>query len=236
MNQIAAIIKKELKSYFDSPVAYILLVVFLGISSWMFFRTFFLIGEVSMRGYFGLMPWIFLFIIPAITMGMWAEEKKSGTIEVLLTSPLSNWQVVLGKFLASFLFLVIAILLSLNLPILLSFIGDPDGGVVIASYIGTLFMGAAYLAIGLWASSISKNQIIAFIVAIMATFILFIIGKSFVLYSTSSVIAPLLQYLGLGTHYDSIIRGVIDSRDIIYYLLFTAFFLYLNVRNISNRT
>jgi ABC-2 type transport system permease protein len=236
MNQVYTILKKELKEYFDSPIAYILLVVFLSLTSWLFFRGFFLMGQASMRGYFDFMPWIFLFIIPAITMRMWAEEKKSGTIEVLMTSPLTDWQVVLGKFFASLLFLAIAILLSVNLPILLSVIGNPDTGTIIASYVGTLFMGAAYLAIGLWASSLTKNQIVAFIVAVMVTFILFILGQGIVLYSIPAAITPILQYIGMGTHYEGIVRGVLDSRDIIYYLLVITFFLYLNMRNLVNRT
>ncbi len=235
MQQIGAIIRRELKAYFDAPLAYIFLTVYLLITSWLFMRGFFLINQVSMRNYFTLLPWIFLFLIPAITMRLWAEEKKSGTLELMLTSPITNWQMVLGKFLASFIFLLIALILSLNIPIILAFIGNPDIGVIFTGYIGVIFMGAAYLSIGLWASSVSKNQIVAFIIGVATTFVLLIMGKSFVLYSQSAVIVPILRYLSLGTHFESIMRGVIDTRDVIYYLLVIVFFLYLNARNLINR-
>lgn len=235
MSQIRAIIRKELREYFDSPLAYIFLTVFLVATSWLFMRGFFLINEVSMRGYFSLLPWIFLLLIPAVTMRLWAEEKKSGTLEILLTSPITEWQMVLGKFFASFIFLVIAILLSLNLPIIMSIIGNPDGGMIFTGYIGAVLMGGAYLSIGLWASSISKNQIIAFILAVFVTFILLMLGSPMVLYSVSQSFSPLLRYLSLGGHFESIMRGVIDSRDIIYYLLVISFFLYLNARNLAKR-
>ncbi len=235
MSQVWAIVRKELKGYFDSPLAYIFLTVFLLASSWLFMRGFFLVNNVSMRGFFGVMPWIFLFLIPAITMRLWAEEKKTGTLEVMLTSPLTDWQMVMGKFLASFLFLAIAIGLTLNLPIVMALAGNPDGGLIFSGYVGTLLMGGAYLAIGLWASSLTKNQIVAFILSVVVTFALLMIGETFFLYSVPSFLAPAFRYLGLTTHFSGIMRGVIDSQDLLYYLLLIAFFLYLNARNLIRR-
>lgn len=235
MSQIKAIIRKELKEYFDSPLAYIFLTVYLVVTSWLFMRGFFIFNEVSMRSYFSFLPWIFLLLIPAITMRLWAEEKKGGTLELLLTSPITEWQMVIGKFIASYIFLIIAIILSLNLPIILSLIGNPDGGMIFTGYIGSILMGGAFLAIGLWASSTSKNQIIAFILAVITTFVLLILGEPIVLFSVSSGLAPLLNYISLGGHFQSIMRGVIDSRDLIYYLLVISLFLYLNARNLAKR-
>ena len=157
MTNIAAIFKKEFRSYFNSPIAYIFITFFLGLSSWLFFRGFFLGNQAEMRGFFGLMPWIFLFFIPAVTMKLWAEEKKIGTIEILMTLPIRDYEVVLGKFFASFALLVVTVLLSLVIPLSVMYAGDPDGGIIITGYIGLLLMGAAYLAIGLCASTLTEK-------------------------------------------------------------------------------
>ncbi|QQR83916.1 ABC transporter permease subunit [Candidatus Peregrinibacteria bacterium] len=152
-----------MRGYFNAPLAYIFLTVFLTVSSWLYFRDFFLNDIASMRSYFSLIPWIFLLLIPAITMRLWAEEKKMGTLEVLLVSPITDWQAVLGKFFASLAFLSIAVLLSLILPLLLLIIGQPDWGMIVGGYVGLILLGATYLSIGLWVSSLTDNQIIAFI-------------------------------------------------------------------------
>ena len=235
MQNINAIFKKEFRSYFNSPIAYIFITFFLAISSWLFFRTFFISGQAEMRGFFGLMPWIFLFFIPSVTMKLWAEEKKIGTAEILMTLPLKDYEVVVGKFLASFGLLAVTALFSLALPISVLILGDPDGGTIVCGYLGLLLMGGAYLAIGLFASTITENQIIAFILGISACFVLLIIGEDIVLFSTPNWLFPILSYLGLGVHYSSILRGVIDSRDIIYYLAITGFFLYLSTLMIESR-
>ena len=235
MQNINAIFKKEFRSYFNSPIAYIFITFFLAISSWLFFRTFFISGQAEMRGFFGLMPWIFLFFIPSVTMKLWAEEKKIGTAEILMTLPLKDYEVVVGKFLASFGLLAVTALFSLALPISVMILGDPDGGTIVCGYLGLLLMGGAYLAIGLFASTITENQIIAFILGISACFGLLIIGEDIVLFSTPNWLFPILSYLGLGVHYSSILRGVIDSRDIIYYLAITGFFLYLSTLMIESR-
>lgn len=235
MNHILAITKKELRNYFNSPLAYIFISLFLVITGWLFFRNFFLIGQATMRGYFSLIPWLFLFLIPAITMRLWAEEKKLNTTEVLFTWPIKEYEAVIGKFTASFLFLLITLILSLSIPITISFIGDLDWGIVIASYLGTLFLGSAFLAIGLFISSITDNQIIAFIVSITVCFVLFIISENLVILSLPNFLSGIFQYSGLSYHYASINRGVLDSRDIIYYLSIIGLFLYLNTRQIEKR-
>ena len=188
-----------------------------------------------MRGFFGLMPWIFLFFIPAVTMKLWAEEKKIGTIEILMTLPIRDYEVVLGKFFASFALLVVTVLLSLVIPFSVMYAGDPDGGIIITGYIGLLLMGAAYLAIGLCASTLTENQIIAFILAIFTCFALLIIGEDIVLFNAPDWLFPIFSYLGLGSHYSSILRGVLDSRDIIYYLSVIGFFLYLSTLAVESR-
>ena len=234
MNNIAAIFKKEFRSYFNSPIAYIFITFFLALSAWFFFRGFFIISQANMRGFFTVMPWLYLFFVPAVTMKLWAEERKLGTVEILMTLPIKDYEVVLGKYLASFALLGVTILLSLSLPISVASLGDPDGGPIVGGYIGLLLMGAAYLSIGLFASTLTENQIISFIVGIGLCFVLLIIGEDIVLFNISSPwLASLFSYLGLGTHFSSLLRGVIDSRDIIYYFSLIGFFLYLSTLRVQ---
>ncbi|MXY99811.1 ABC transporter permease subunit [Candidatus Poribacteria bacterium] len=235
MTNIAAIFKKEFRSYFNSPIAYIFITFFLGLSSWLFFRGFFFGNQAEMRVFFVYMPWIFLFFVPAVTMKLWAEEKKIGTIEILMTLPIRDYEVVLGKFFASFALLIVTVLLSLVIPFSVMYLGDPDGGIIITGYIGLLLMGAAYLSIGLCASTLTENQIIAFILGIFACFVLLIIGEDIVLFNAPDWLFPIFSYLGLGAHYSSILRGVLDSRDIIYYLSVIGFFLYLSTLAVESR-
>jgi len=235
LKKIYTLFKKELFAYFNSPIAYIFIAVFLIVGNWLFFNSFFVIGQANMRNYFILLPWIFLFLTPAITMRVWAEEKRSGTIEFLLTLPVTDWQAVLGKFLAALAFLAAALVLTASLPITVSYLGNADFGPIIGSYIGAIFMGAAYLALGLFVSALTKNQIIAFIAAIAACFIFFFIGDEFITMTAPRFIAPLLQFLGLGTHFNGVARGVIDTKDIIYYLSFIWLFLWLNKEIVALR-
>jgi ABC-2 type transport system permease protein len=235
MNNVMAVIKKELKGYFNSPIAYIFIIVFLTLSSWLFFRGFFLIGQAEMRPFFSLMPWLFLFFVPAISMRLWAEERKLGTVEVLMTLPLRDWEAILGKFLAGLTLIVISLLLSFTLPAVVAYLGDPDTGPIVGGYIGTILMGAAYLAIGLFASTLTENQIIAFIIGVVFCFAMLIVGEEIVLFSAPGFLAPILRYLGLAAHFSSIGRGVLDSRDIIYYLSVIGFFLYLSVHIVQGR-
>jgi ABC-2 type transport system permease protein len=223
---------KELQGYFNSPLAYIIITVFLVLTSWLFFREFFLTGQSSMRSYIALLPWVFLFLIPAITMRLWAEEQKMGTLETLFTAPITPWEAVLGKFMASLAFLVIMLMLSITIPLILLFTGNPDLGAIIGGYLGALLLGASYLAIGIWVSSVTDSQIIAFILSAVLMFMLYIIGEASILQTVSPSLVPALKYFGLGAHFSSMARGVLDSRDLIYYTLVIFTFLYLNVTSL----
>jgi ABC-2 type transport system permease protein len=236
MQKTMAIFKKEFKSYFISPIAYVFITVFLAVSSYLFFHVFFLNNQADMRGFFDPLPIVFLFFIPAIAMRSWAEERKVRTLELLLTWPISDLEVVAGKFLASFCFIAVAILLTVTIPISILLIGGkPDLGPIITGYIGTLLMGGAYLAIGMWISSYTENQIIAFLLGVVACFVFYIIGSPFIVMFASPLVATLFTYLGLGNHFDSIQRGVIDSRDIVYYFSIIGFFLFMNIQSLAGR-
>lgn len=235
LKTIYILFKKELMSYFNSPIAYVFIGVFLVAGNWLFFNTFFLAAQASMRNYFILLPWIFLFLSPAITMRLWAEEKKSGTIELLLTLPLSDWQTVLAKFFSAMAFLFISLLFSLTIPVSIVFLGNLDSGPVIGGYLGALFLGGSYLALGLFISSLTRNQIIAFIISLAASFAAFIVGADFVLAGAPQTFTPIMKFIGLGSHFNNIARGVIDTKDVIYYLSFIFLFLWLNVRVIEGR-
>ena len=232
---IWTLFKKELMSYFNSPIAYIFIAVFLIVGNWLFFQNFFVFQQATMRNYFSLLPWIFLFLSPALTMRLWAEERKSGTVEFLLTLPVSSGQVVLAKFLGALAFMFSALLLTFSIPITLMFLGQIDKGPLIGSYLGALFMAGAYLSLGLFMSALTRNQIIAFVLGLVACFAFFIIGYDFILIAAPGFLAPLFDYLGLGNHFQNIARGVIDSKDIIYYFSFIFLFLWLNVRLVERR-
>lgn len=235
MSTILTIAKKEFRAYFLSPIAYVYIITFLVVTGWLFFRSFFLVAQADMRSFFMLMPWVFLFFIPAVSMSKWSEEKKLGTAELLLTLPLKDLDVVLGKFLASLCLIALSLALTLTLPITISFLGDVDLGPIIGGYLGLLFMGAAYLSIGLFVSALTENQIIAFIVGVVACFILLILGEPIFTTSVHEAFMGMIQYMGLGTHFTSIGRGVLDSRDIVYYLSVIVFFLWLNLKTIEAR-
>jgi ABC-2 type transport system permease protein len=222
------IYKRELSSYFNSPIAYIFIVVFLLLASWLFFRGYFLYAQADLRPFFSLLPWMFLFFVPAVAMRLWAEERKLGTAELLLTLPVRDEEIILGKFLAGLTLVALTVVLEFPLLLLTAYLGDLDPGPVVGGALGSVFLGGAYLAIGLFLSALTDNQIVAFILGVVVCFALFIVGENLVLVTAPSSLAPLLRSLGLGAHFESLGRGVIDSRDVIYYLSVIAFFLYLN--------
>ena len=193
-------------------------------------------GQNELRSFFGLMPWIFLFFIPVITMGKWSEERKSGTIELLFTLPITEREVVAGKFVATVGLLAAALLLTLPLPLSLSLTGNLDWGPVIGGYVGLMLMGSAYLAIGLWVSGLTINPIIAFILTVVICFFLSMIGEPIVTLTLPDFLVPLFQFLGLNTHFESIGRGVLDSRDLLYYGSVILLFLYLNHKSLEGRS
>ena len=235
MSVVKAIFNKEFKGYFSSPTAYVFMTVYLVLTGWLFFRAFFFEAQASMRYYFVVLPWIFLFLLPAVTMRTWAEEKSSGTLELMLTLPVKDYEVVLGKFLACFFFLALTVMFSFPIPLIVYMYGNPDPGPLIGGYLGALFMGAAYLSIGIFASGLTKNQIVAYIMGIALCFFMFILGEGLVLGLLPKALVPIFEYLGLGSHFHSIGRGVIDTRDLVYYVSVVVFFLFLNVRTVESR-
>lgn len=226
---ILTVAAKEFSSFFTSPIAYVCILTFLVAVNWLFFRTFFLIGQADIRALFGILPWVFLFFVPAIAMGRWAEERKQGTVEIMFTLPVDDVNIILGKYLAGLGLIAVPVLLTFPIPLTVAVVGNLDTGPVIGGYLGTLFLGSAYLSIGLCASALSENQIVAFILGVAASFVLLIIGTPIFLGGYGGLISNAIQYAGLSYHFESISRGVIDSRDIIYYLSVTGFFLFLNL-------
>lgn len=220
MKQIWMITKRELQSIFDSLIAYIMIIVFLALSglfTWLYGSDIFYVNQASLQSFFGIAFWTLFFFIPALTMKQIAEERKTGTIEMLLTKPVSEWQVLWGKFLATLLLIAIALLLTLPYYITVWSLGPIDHGAVWTGYLGLLLMSAAYISIGLFASSLTNNQIVAFLLALFIG-IFFHLIFGFLASNMSGLIASVFSYLSLSTHYESITRGVIDTKDIIFFL------------------
>ncbi|OQX29574.1 MAG: ABC transporter [Spirochaeta sp. LUC14_002_19_P3] len=215
LNQTRTIFRREFSSFLKSPGAYILLTLYLLITGWFFFSTFFLSGRADLRSFFQLMPLILSFTIPAITMRQFSEEYRSGSMEILGTLPVTTGDVIAGKSLSSLLFVGCMLLPTLSYPVFISFLGELDWGPVIGGYLGALFLSAAYIGIGLLASSATNNQIVAFIIGTVICLFLSIIDRMLVL--IPSGLGQLLQNLGTGYHFTNISRGIIDSRDIIYF-------------------
>ncbi|MCG5056351.1 MAG: ABC transporter permease [Myxococcales bacterium] len=215
-----AITKREIRTYFNSPVAYIVATVYMLLAGYFFFSGLFLEKQAEMRGYFGLTPIFFCFIVPAITMRLLAEEKGSGTLEMLITMPVRDWEVVVGKFLAALALMATVIGATLVYAFTVASVGDLDTGPAIAGYLAMLLMSAAYAAIGVMASAFTRNQIVAFIVAFGISFALFIFGSIVPLAPQS--LQPLLAWLAIGEHMQSMARGVVDTRDVLYYLSIIA--------------
>jgi ABC-2 type transport system permease protein len=216
MSTATTVARREIRAYFNSPVAYIVVTVFMLIAGYLFFSQLFLEKQAELRGYFNLAPLIFTFIMPAITMRLIAEEKGSGTLEMLITMPVRDWEVVLGKFLAGMAMLAAIVGMTLFYALTLSLVGPVDRGPVITGYLGLLLMGGAYVGIGVMASSLTRNQIVAFILAFAISFALFIFGQ--VTQLAPEWLAPILAYLSMGNHFEALSRGVIDSRDVVFYL------------------
>lgn len=213
------IARKELQTFFDSLVAYILLVAFLGFSgffTWLYGQDVFFVKQATLQPFFGIAYWTLFFFIPAITMRSLAEENKTGTIELLLTKPVTTWQVLWGKFLACFALIFFALLCTLPYYITIINLGKVDSGVVLCGYLGLLLISSAYIAIGIFASSITNNQIVAFLVALFIG-IFFQILFGMLGSNLSGTMGETLNYLSLSSHYDAVTRGVVDSRDLIYF-------------------
>lgn len=216
MRQVPHIFKKEFRTYFVSPIAYIVISIFLIVTGWFFFSTFFLYNQANLRNFFSLLPIVFAFVVPAVTMKLFSEELNVGTYEILLTMPVTYRDVVLGKFLASVAFVAAMLLPTLAYPVTVTFLGDLDWGPVVGGYVGAVLLGASFSAVGLFASSLTRNQIVAFIIGVAICFALVLIDK--ILLFLPAPLAGVLEYLGADYHFENISKGILDSRDILYFL------------------
>lgn len=230
MRNIGIVFVKEFKSYFNTPIAYIFLIVFLSLSGWFFTATLFLVGQASIQGFLGVAPLLFLFFIPAITMRTISEEERSGTMEILMTLPTREWEIIWGKYLSSLSLVMVAVGVTLIYPISVSFLGNLDWGEVISSYIALFLLGASFCSIGMFASALTSSQIVAFILGFLICFVFFILGKILAFIPTPLV--SLVEYLSIDYHFEAIARGVIDSRNLIYYISLSGFFLLLTFYNL----
>jgi len=215
MQPAMRIFKKEFSAYFISPIAYIVISIFLLVTGWFFFTTFFLFDQASLRNFFSLLPIIFAFVVPAVTMRLFSEEFNIGSYEILLTLPVTFRQVIVGKFLAAAAFVAAMLLPTVLYPITISMLGQLDWGPVIGGYLGAVCLGSAFAAIGLFASSLTRNQIVAFIIGTAICFALTMIDK--MLFFLPQKLLGVLGYLGADYHFQNISRGIIDSRDIVYF-------------------
>jgi ABC-2 type transport system permease protein len=237
MNTIWILTKREFRSFFDSLIAYIMLVLFLGISgffTWLFGTDVFLVGQASLQSFFSIAYWTLFFFIPALTMRLLAEEIRSGTIELLLTRAITDRQVILGKFLSTFLLIAVALAFTVSYVITIGSIGNMDVGAVVCGYLGLLLMSGAYISIGLWASSITRNQIVAYLLALFIG-IFFHLLFGMLSTSVSGFVGQLFNSLSMRTHFDSISRGVLDSGDLIYFFSLIILGLFLSEVSLAKR-
>ncbi len=237
MNRVRTIAARELRAYFNSPIAYVFLMVFAGAALFTFFNleAFFSRGRADLRGLFEAIPLLMLLLVPALTMRLWSEEEKQGTLEILLTLPVREHELVAGKFLASWALLAVALTLTLGLPLTVAWLGNLNPGPVAGGYVGALLLGAAYLAVGQFVSATTENQILSFILALVVCLTLYGLGTEAILAFFSDGTAAVLRSLGTGARFESIARGVIDFRDLLYYTSITAFFLALSVTALRSK-
>lgn len=231
-NNVKAIAKRELGAYFASPVAYVFIVIFLLLTGFFTFNVgqFFQIGEASLASFFFWHPWLYLFLVPAVGMRLWSEERRQGTMELLLTMPITTWQAILGKFLASWAFLAIALLLTFPIVITVNYLGDPDNGIIFAGYIGSLLLAGAYLAISSMTSAMTRNQVVSFIVSVVICLFLIIVGygpvTDLLTNWGSAALVDTVASFSVITHFDPFQKGLIDLRDIVFFLSIIVFALF----------
>lgn len=234
MNIIAALFRRELQSYFATPVAYVFIVIFLILMGTFTFYLggFYERGQADLGAFFNYHPWLYLFLVPAISMRLWAEERKTGSVELLMTLPITPWQAVLGKYLAAWAFTGIALILTFPIWLTVNYLGDPDNGAILAAYVGSLLMAGGFLAIGSCVSATTRNQVIAFVITIVVCFGFLLSGFPMVLDLFSGwapqVIIDGIASLSFLTHFATISKGVIDLRDLVYFGLVIGAFLYAN--------
>ena len=241
VQNIKTITKRELSGYFASPVAYVVIVIFLLLMGFFTFMLggFFRAGEASLQfSFFRWHPWLYLFLVPAVGMRLWAEERRQGTLELLLTMPITAWQAIVGKFLASWLFLIIALALTFPIVITISYLGNPDAGAVFSGYVGSALLAGAYLAVTCFTSALTRNQVISFILSVVICFFLILCGWEPVtdmLVNFSPALTKLVASFSVMPHFAGFQKGVIDSRDLLFFLSVIGFSLFCNgvvIRNL----
>ena len=231
MRIIGILFRRELGSYFATPLAYVFILIFLLLSASFTFYLggFFERGQADLAPFFNFLPWLYLFLIPAISMRLWAEERKSGSIELLMTQPITLWQAVLGKFLAAWCFAAIALALTFPLWLTVEYLGSPDHGAIVTAYVGSLLMAGGFLAIGSCMSALTRNQVIAFILGVVACFAFLLAGFPMVLDAFSGwapqALVDAIAALSFLTHFEALSKGVIDLRDVIFFAMTITFFL-----------
>ena len=232
MRNVWTIVKRELTSYFSSPVAYVFLVIFLLLTGFFTFTagSFFERGEASLASFFGWHPWLYLVLVPAVGMRLWAEERRSGTLELLLTMPVAPWQAIVAKFLASWIFIGVALALTFPAIITVNVLGDPDNGMIVAGYLGSLMLAGAYLAVSCMTSAMTRNQVVAFILSVVVCLFLILAGfnpvTDLMVRWASPAMVDTVAAFSVITHYDGFQRGVIDSRDLLFFLSVIGFALF----------
>jgi len=232
MKTIWTLVKRELGGYFTSPVAYVFLVIFLLLTGFFTFTAgnFFERGEASLAAFFGWHPWLYLMIVPAIGMRLWAEERRSGTIELLFTLPIATWQAIVAKFLASWLFLAVALLLTFPAVITVNMLGEPDNGAIFAGYVGSCLLAGAYLAVTCMTSAMTRNQVVAFILSVVLCLFLVLAGfnpvTDLMVRWASPAVVDTVAAFSVVTHFDAFQRGVIDARDLVFFLSVIGFALF----------
>ena len=241
MRSILVIAKRELGSYFGSPVAYVFLVIFLLLTGFFTFTAgqFFERGEASLGAFFGWHPWLYLVLVPAAGMRLWAEERRAGTLELLMTMPITPWQAIFGKFLASWIFLGIALALTFPVVLTANVLGSPDNGMIFAGYLGSLFLAGAYLAVTCLTSAMTRNQVVAFILSVVACLFLILAGFNpvtdlMVRWANPAFIDTVAAF-SVVAHFDGFQKGVIDSRDLVYFLSVIGFSLFATNIVLRNR-
>ncbi len=231
-NNIKTITKRELGGYFTSPIAYVFLIIFLLLTGFFTFTigNFFERGEASLVSFFTWHPWLYLFLVPAVGMRLWSEERRLGTMELLLTMPLTTWQAIVGKFLASWLFLALALALTFPVWITVNLLGSPDNGIIAAGYVGSLFLAGSYLAISCMTSALTRNQVISFILSVVICLFFILAGYTpvtdLLTRVTSPVVVDIVASFSVMTHFEGFQRGVIDLRDFLFFASVIGFALF----------
>jgi ABC-2 type transport system permease protein len=233
VSHVKTIAKRELSGYFASPVAYVFIVIFLLLTGFFTFMAggFFERGEASLAAFFLWHPWLYLFLVPAVGMRLWSEERRMGTMELLLTFPITSWQAIVGKFLASWIFLLLALALTFPIWMTVNYLGNPDNGVIFAGYLGSFLMAGAYLAISCMTSAMTRNQVVSFIVSVVICLLLILAGwppvtKLVDQLSEGSRLTETVAAFSVMTHFEGFQRGVLDSRDVIFFVALIAFSLF----------